>query len=103
MMNDVPSKRSLYDISERTKKRNAAEGRFRLYGIIAIAIGLLMLLVLVTPSFTVEQARFNRRLSRWKSSWRRSLIKKAIETSTILKRFRHLDIRPCWQPRCRTP
>ena len=48
MMNDVPSKRSLYDISERTKKRNAAEGRFRVYGIIAIAIGLLMLLVLVT-------------------------------------------------------
>ena len=48
MMNDVPSKRSLYDISERTKKRNAAEGRFRLYGIVAIAIGLLMLLVLVT-------------------------------------------------------
>lgn len=48
MMNDVPSKRSLYDISERTKKRNAAEGRFRLYGIIAIVIGLLMLLVLVT-------------------------------------------------------
>ena len=48
MMNDVPSKRSLYDISKRTKKRNAAEGRFRLYGIIAIAIGLLMLLVLVT-------------------------------------------------------
>ena len=48
MMKDVPSKRSLYDISERTKKRNAAEGRFRLYGIIAIAIGLLMLLVLVT-------------------------------------------------------
>lgn len=48
MMNDVPSKRSLYDISERTKKRNAAEERFRLYGIVAIAIGLLMLLVLVT-------------------------------------------------------
>lgn len=48
MMKDVPSKRSLYDISERTKKRNAAEGRFRFYGIIAIAIGLLMLLVLVT-------------------------------------------------------
>ena len=48
MMNDVPSKRSLYDISERTNKRNAAEGRFRLYGIIAIAIGLLMLLLLVT-------------------------------------------------------
>ena len=48
MMNDAPSKRSLYDISERTKKRNAAEGRFRLYGIIAIAIGLLMLLALVT-------------------------------------------------------
>ena len=48
MMNDVPSKRSLYDISERTKKRNAAEGRFRLYGIIAIAIGLLMLLLVTT-------------------------------------------------------
>jgi phosphate transport system permease protein len=48
MMNDAPSKRSLYDISEHTKKRNAAEGRFRLYGIFAISVGLLMLLVLVT-------------------------------------------------------
>ena len=48
MMNDAPSKRSLYDISEQTKKRNAAEGRFRLYGIFAISVGLLMLLVLVT-------------------------------------------------------
>ena len=48
MMNAAPSKRSLYDISEHTKKRNAAEGRFRLYGIFAISVGLLMLLVLVT-------------------------------------------------------
>ena len=31
----------------RTKRRNAAEGRFKLYGIIAIVIGLLMLLTLL--------------------------------------------------------
>jgi phosphate transport system permease protein len=31
----------------RTKRRNAAEGRFKLYGILAIAIGLLMLLTLL--------------------------------------------------------
>ena len=31
----------------RTKRRNAAEGRFKLYGIVAIAIGLLMLLTLL--------------------------------------------------------
>ena len=38
---------SLLEQSDRTKRRNAAETRFRAYGIGAIAIGLLMLLVLV--------------------------------------------------------
>ena len=38
---------SLLEQSDRTKRRNAAEKRFRAYGIGAIAIGLLMLLVLV--------------------------------------------------------
>ncbi|WP_282096440.1 phosphate ABC transporter permease PstA [Epibacterium ulvae] len=39
---------SLLELSDRTKKRNAAEKRFRAYGIGAILIGLAMLLVLVT-------------------------------------------------------
>ena len=104
MMNDVPSKRSLYDISERTKKRNAAEGRFRLYGIIAIAIGLLMLLVLVTTIIYRGTSAFQQTFITLEVELlEKKLDKKAIETSTILKKFRHLDIRPCWQPRCRTP
>ena len=48
-MNDnAHNKRSLYDISPLTKKRNAAESRFKFYGIVAISIGLLMLTVLVS-------------------------------------------------------
>ena len=39
---------SLFNISDKTKNRNAAERRFRMYGILAISIGLLMLLVLAT-------------------------------------------------------
>ncbi len=38
---------SLLELSERTKKRNAAEARFRGYGMTAIAIGLIMLMILV--------------------------------------------------------
>ena len=48
-MNDnAHTPRSLYDISPLTKKRNAAESRFKIYGIVAISIGLLMLTVLVS-------------------------------------------------------
>ncbi|TNJ40668.1 phosphate ABC transporter permease PstA [Phaeobacter sp. B1627] len=43
---------SLLELSDRTKRRNAAETRFKAYGIGAIAIGLLMLLVLVTTIFS---------------------------------------------------
>lgn len=39
---------SLLTLSARTKKRNAAEKRFKVYGIAAITVGLLMLVVLVT-------------------------------------------------------
>ena len=39
---------SLFNISDKTKNRNAAERRFRIYGILAISIGLLMLLVLAS-------------------------------------------------------
>ena len=39
---------SLFNISDKTKNRNAAERRFRMYGILAISIGLLMLLVLAS-------------------------------------------------------
>lgn len=39
---------SLLTLSKRTIKRNAAEKRFKAYGIAAIAVGLVMLLVLVT-------------------------------------------------------
>ena len=43
---------SLLTQSSRTKKRNAAEIRFRIYGLAAIALSLMMLLVLVATIFT---------------------------------------------------
>jgi len=42
-----PRGTSLLKQDARTKRRNAAEGRFKLYGIVAITIGLLMLLTLL--------------------------------------------------------
>ena len=39
---------SLHILDARTKRRNAAESRFKLYGMIAIGIGLLMLVTLLT-------------------------------------------------------
>jgi phosphate transport system permease protein len=47
-MTDTTPTDSLFKISDRTKSRNAAEKRFRIYGIIAISIGLFMLLVLAS-------------------------------------------------------
>ncbi|MCF6443310.1 phosphate ABC transporter permease PstA [Nereida sp. MMG025] len=44
----APRTSSLLTEDARTKKRNAAEARFKIYGIVAIAIGLLFLLVLLT-------------------------------------------------------
>ncbi|PIE12700.1 MAG: phosphate ABC transporter, permease protein PstA [Rhodobacterales bacterium] len=41
-------KTSLYTLSARTKKRNAAEARFKFYGIAAIATGLFFLVVLLS-------------------------------------------------------
>ncbi|KUP92613.1 phosphate ABC transporter permease PstA [Tritonibacter horizontis] len=53
---DVPKQKklgnSLLELTDRTKRRNAAETRFKAYGIVAIAIGLLMLVVLVTTIFS---------------------------------------------------
>lgn len=46
MTTPTPKKRSLSEISPRTKARNAAEKRFRAYGIVAISIGLMFLAVL---------------------------------------------------------
>ncbi|UWQ12962.1 phosphate ABC transporter permease PstA [Aliiroseovarius sp. M344] len=47
--NDAPrAKSSLLAQDTRTKKRNAAEARFRAYGILAIAVGLVFLAVLVS-------------------------------------------------------
>ena len=43
-----PKGGSLFQKDARTKRRNAAESRFKMYGIAAIGIGLLMLIVLVT-------------------------------------------------------
>ena len=47
-MTDTTPTNSLLTTSDRTKSRNAAEKRFRIYGIIAISIGLFMLLVLAS-------------------------------------------------------
>ena len=47
-MTETSDTNSLFNISDKTKNRNAAERRFRIYGILAISIGLLMLLVLAS-------------------------------------------------------
>ncbi len=43
----APERSSLLSLSEHTKKRNAAEKRFEIYGMIAVGIGLLALVVLL--------------------------------------------------------
>ena len=45
-MTKTAHENSLFNISDRTKKRNAAEQRFKFYGIVAISVGLIMLLIL---------------------------------------------------------
>lgn len=59
MTTPTPKKRSLTTIDPRTKARNAAEKRFRAYGVVAISIGLLFLAILAVsivraglPAFT---------------------------------------------------
>lgn len=47
-MTETSHTNSLFNVSDKTKNRNAAERRFRIYGILAILIGLLMLLVLAS-------------------------------------------------------
>ena len=47
-MTETSHTNSLFNVSNKTKNRNAAERRFRIYGILAISIGLLMLLVLAS-------------------------------------------------------
>ena len=42
------SAHSLYHTDTRTRRRNAAEARFRFYGLAAIGIGILSLAVLLT-------------------------------------------------------
>lgn len=44
----VKNKNSLFSLTDNTRKRNASEKRFKAYGVAAIAVGIIMLLVLVT-------------------------------------------------------
>ncbi len=44
---DAPKAGSIYTQTPRVRRRNAAEGRFKIYGMIAIGIGLLMLALLL--------------------------------------------------------
>ncbi len=63
-MNSVPVKGSLTTLDARTKKRNAAEKRFKAYGLVAIMVGLFFLVVLAVsilrsgiPAFTLAEVR----------------------------------------------
>ncbi|MBS9716330.1 phosphate ABC transporter permease PstA [Pseudohalocynthiibacter aestuariivivens] len=49
---------SLYTLSPLTKRRNATEKRFKVYGLIAISIGILALLVLLTSIFSNGRSAF---------------------------------------------
>lgn len=48
----APKSGSLHEIDARTKKRNASEKRFRLYGVAAIATGIIFLIVLLFAILT---------------------------------------------------
>jgi len=48
----TPKSGSLHEIDARTKKRNAAEKRFRVYGVAAIATGIIFLIVLLFAILT---------------------------------------------------
>ncbi|SUB00019.1 Phosphate transport system permease protein pstA [Pannonibacter phragmitetus] len=54
----VPFK-SIYNPDARTKRRNAAERRFRFYGMTAICIGLLSLVILLSSVLSTGLAAFN--------------------------------------------
>ena len=54
----VPRKGSLLIQDARTKRRNAAETRFRLYGLVAIGVGVLALMVLLTSIFSNGASAF---------------------------------------------
>lgn len=47
-MTDTPAKTSLLTLDARTKRRNAAEARFRAYGLAAVMVGIVALIVLVS-------------------------------------------------------
>ena len=53
-----PTTHSLLTQSAHTRRRNAAERRFRAYGIAAISVGLLMLIVLITTIFSKGTGAF---------------------------------------------
>ncbi|MEO1798513.1 MAG: DUF3333 domain-containing protein, partial [Pseudomonadota bacterium] len=55
-----PAKTSLLTLDERTKKRNAAEARFKIYGLTAIVIGLLSLVILLTAILSNGLPAFQR-------------------------------------------
>ncbi|MDP2739142.1 MAG: phosphate ABC transporter permease PstA [Pseudorhodobacter sp.] len=53
-----PLQRSLYTADPRTRARNAAEARFRLYGLVAVTVALLALAVLLVSIFTAGSSAF---------------------------------------------
>lgn len=56
--NNTPHTGSLFEPSPRTKARNAAEERFRIYGLVAVAIALLALAMLLISIFWAGSSAF---------------------------------------------
>uniref|UniRef100_UPI00155537DA PstA family ABC transporter permease n=1 Tax=Mangrovicoccus sp. HB161399 TaxID=2720392 RepID=UPI00155537DA len=54
----VPGKSSLYTESERTKSRNAAEKRFKIYGMLAVGVGVVALVCLLASILTSGLSAF---------------------------------------------
>lgn len=55
---NTPHSGSLFDANPRTKARNAAEARFRTYGLVAVGIALAALLLLLISIFTAGSSAF---------------------------------------------
>ncbi|MGB8811716.1 MAG: PstA family ABC transporter permease, partial [Paracoccaceae bacterium] len=55
---NAPHKGSLYDANPRTRARNKAEARFRIYGLVAVTVALLALALLLISIFSAGSSAF---------------------------------------------
>lgn len=103
--------RSLFEPDARTRRRNAAETRFRLYGMAAVTAGILALIFLLTSILGNGLSSFRQTTLDLQVTLDAAVLDKAIAIPTICARsprsgMARFWIRPLptrWQPMASTP